>query len=191
MDHTATTTAPEPGRQRLRHAAYGVLATLVGLAASHLVAAVTVPAASPVLAVGSTVIDLTPTPLKEWAIRQFGSADKLVLVGSVTVVVLLLAALAGVLTARRPTLGLLVVVALAGVAGVLAVLRPRPARWTSCPPWSPRSWAPPRCGGCTASTTGAPRDRRSGPAVRAGAGSCWRAAASRPRPWPWGVSVAG
>ena len=75
-----------------RHAAYGVLATLVGLAAAHLVAALTVPAASPVLAVGSTVIDLTPTPLKEWAIRQFGSADKLVLIGSVTVVVLLLSA---------------------------------------------------------------------------------------------------
>ena len=41
------------------------------------------PAASPVLAVGSTVIDLTPTPLKEWAIRQFGSSDKAVLTGSV------------------------------------------------------------------------------------------------------------
>jgi len=107
-----------------RHAAYGVLATLVGLAAAHLVAALTVPAASPVLAVGSTVIDLTPTPLKEWAIRQFGSADKIVLIGSVTVVVLLLAAVAGVVTARRETLGLLVVVGLAGVAGVLAVLRP-------------------------------------------------------------------
>src|ERR671912_496190 len=90
----------------LRHAAYGVLATVVGLAA------------------GSTVIDLTPTPLKEWAIRQFGSADKLVLVGSVTVVVLLLAVVAGIVTARRETPGLLILVGLAGVAGVLAVLRP-------------------------------------------------------------------
>ncbi len=108
----------------LRHAAYGVLAAVVGLAAAHLVAALTVPAASPVLAVGSTVIDLTPTPLKEWAIRQFGSADKLVLVGSVTVVVLLLAAVAGIVTARRETPGLLILVGLAGVAGVLAVLRP-------------------------------------------------------------------
>ncbi|CAM3502839.1 molybdopterin-dependent oxidoreductase [Nocardioides zeicaulis] len=125
MQTDVTTTAPEGRWQRARHAAYGVLATLVGLAAAHLVAALTVPAASPVLAVGSTVIDLTPTPLKEWAIRQFGSSDKLVLVGSVVVVVLLLAALAGVLTARRPTAGLVVVVALAGVAGVLAVLRPQ------------------------------------------------------------------
>jgi DMSO/TMAO reductase YedYZ molybdopterin-dependent catalytic subunit len=109
----------------LRHGAYGVLATLVGLAAAHLVAAFTVPAASPVLAVGSTVIDLVPTPLKEFAIRQFGSADKLVLVGSVTVVVLLLAAVAGVIARRRETVGLLILVGLAGVAGVLAVLRPQ------------------------------------------------------------------
>jgi DMSO/TMAO reductase YedYZ molybdopterin-dependent catalytic subunit len=108
-----------------RHAAYGVLATLAGLAAAHLVAALTVPAASPVLAVGSTVIDLTPTPLKEWAIRQFGSADKIILIGSVTVVVLLLSAVAGIVTARRETPGLLIVVGLAGVAGVLAVLRPQ------------------------------------------------------------------
>ena len=108
----------------LPHAAYGVLATLVGLAAAHLVAASTVPAASPVLAVGSTVIDLTPTPLKEWAVRELGSADKPVLVGSVIAVVLVLAAVAGVVAARREVAGLLVVVGLAGVAGVLAVLRP-------------------------------------------------------------------
>jgi DMSO/TMAO reductase YedYZ molybdopterin-dependent catalytic subunit len=114
----------KPRRHTLRHAAYGVLSTVVGLAAAHLVAALTVPAASPVLAVGSTVIDLTPTPLKEFAIRQFGSADKLVLVGSVTVVVLVLAALAGVVAGRRETPGLLMIVGLAGVAGVLAVLRP-------------------------------------------------------------------
>jgi DMSO/TMAO reductase YedYZ molybdopterin-dependent catalytic subunit len=101
-----------------------VLATVVGLATAHLLAALTVPAASPVLAVGSTVIDLTPTPMKEWAIRQFGTADKAVLVGSVLVAVLLLAALAGVISARRPTPGLLVLVGLAGVAGLLAAIRP-------------------------------------------------------------------
>lgn len=111
-------------RSTLRHAAYGVLATVVGLGAAHLVAALTVPAASPVLAVGSTVIDLTPTPLKEWAIREFGSADKAVLVGAVLTLVLLLAAVAGVVAARHETVGLLVVVGLAAVAAVLAVLRP-------------------------------------------------------------------
>src|SRR5688572_18408683 len=102
---TMQTTSPHGRSRMLLHAAYGVLATLVGLAAGHLVAALTVPAASPVLAVGSTVIDLTPTPLKEWAIRQFGTADKAILVGSVVVVVLLLAAIAGVVADRRETVG--------------------------------------------------------------------------------------
>ena len=106
------------------HALFGVCATLFGMAAAHVVAALTVPAASPVLAVGSTVIDLTPTPMKEWAVRQFGTADKPILIGSVLVAVLLLAALAGVVTARRPTLGLMILVGLAAVAGVAAALRP-------------------------------------------------------------------
>ncbi|HYH33565.1 MAG TPA: molybdopterin-binding protein, partial [Nocardioides sp.] len=68
---------------RLTYAAFGILATVVGMAAGHLVAALLDPAASPVLAVGSTVIDLTPTPVKEWAISTFGTADKPILVGSV------------------------------------------------------------------------------------------------------------
>jgi DMSO/TMAO reductase YedYZ molybdopterin-dependent catalytic subunit len=94
------------------------------MAAAHLVAALTVPAASPVLAVGSTVIDLTPTPVKEWAIRTFGTADKPILIGSVLVVVLVLAGLAGIVAARRLTLGITMLVGLAAVAGVLALLRP-------------------------------------------------------------------
>ena len=108
---------------RLLHASYGVLATLVGMAAAHLLAALTVPEASPVLAVGSTVIDLTPTPMKEWAIRQFGSNDKAILIGSVMVGVLVLAAIAGVVAARRLGAGLTIIVVLAGVAGAAALLR--------------------------------------------------------------------
>ena len=193
MDTLATTTAPDGRWQLLRHAAYGVLATVVGLAAAHLVAALTVPAASPVLAVGSTVIDLTPTPLKEWAIRQFGSADKAVLVGSVTVVVLLLAAVAGVVvTARRETPGLLVLVGLAGVAGVLAVLRPGSGPLDLLPALvaAPPS-VPPRCGGCTGSTARALTGRRRGSTVRSDAGSCWPPAASLRPQWPWGHWAAG
>ncbi|MDQ6523848.1 molybdopterin-dependent oxidoreductase [Nocardioides sp. LHD-245] len=103
---------------------YGVLATLVGIGLAHLAAALTDPAASPVLAVGSTVIDLTPTPMKEWAIRTFGSADKTILVGSVLAGVLVLAALAGVLARRRFALGAAVLVALVGVAAVAVLTRP-------------------------------------------------------------------
>ena len=76
MENSDRTTA---GR-RARHAGYGVLATVLALTAAHLAATLTVPEASPVLAVGSTVIDLTPTPLKELAVRELGTADKPVLV---------------------------------------------------------------------------------------------------------------
>ena len=88
-------------RSRFVHAAYGVLATLLGVAAAHLVAALTDPASSPVLAVGSTVIDLTPTPVKEWAVARFGTQDKPILIGSVFAGVLVLSAVAGALSRRR------------------------------------------------------------------------------------------
>lgn len=110
--------------RRLIWAGFGILATLVGMAAGHLVAAFTDPAASPVLVVGSTVIDLTPTPMKEWAIRTFGSNDKAVLVGSVMLGALVLAAVGGLLARRRFLLGAGVLVALVASAAVMALLRP-------------------------------------------------------------------
>lgn len=111
-------------KARLPWAAYGVLATLVAVGLAHLAAALTDPAASPVLAVGSTVIDLTPTPMKEWAIRQFGSADKTILVGSVLAGVLLLAAVAGLVARRRLALGAGILLALVAIAAVAALSRP-------------------------------------------------------------------
>ncbi len=110
--------------RRLIWAGFGILATLVGMAAGHLVAAFTDPAASPVLTVGSTVIDLTPTPMKEWAIRTFGDNDKAVLVGSVLLGALVLAAVAGLLARRRFLYGAGVLVALVASAAVMALLRP-------------------------------------------------------------------
>jgi DMSO/TMAO reductase YedYZ molybdopterin-dependent catalytic subunit len=112
-------------RDRLAYALLGVLATLVGVAAGHLVAALLHPDSSPVLAVGSQVIDLTPTPMKEWAIRHFGSNDKRVLIGSVMAGVLMLAAVAGLLARRRFVLGAGSQVVLVGVAACTALNRPQ------------------------------------------------------------------
>ena len=42
-----------------------MLAAVAGIAVGHLVAGLLDPASSPVLAVGSAVIDATPTPVKE------------------------------------------------------------------------------------------------------------------------------
>lgn len=113
-------------QRALPWAGYGVLATLVGIGLAHLVAALTDAAASPVLAVGSAVIDRTPTPMKEWAIRSFGSADKTILVGSVLAGVLVLAAVAGLLARRRFVAGAGLLVTLVGIAAVAVLTRPAP-----------------------------------------------------------------
>jgi DMSO/TMAO reductase YedYZ molybdopterin-dependent catalytic subunit len=110
--------------KRLMWAGFGILASLVGMAAGHLVATFTDPATSPVLTVGSTVIDLTPTPMKEWAIRTFGDNDKAVLVASVMLGALVLAAVGGLLARRRFLLGAGVLVVLVAAAGVMALNRP-------------------------------------------------------------------
>ncbi|WP_183101017.1 molybdopterin-dependent oxidoreductase [Nocardioides pelophilus] len=111
-------------RTRLPWAAYGVLATIGGLGLAHAVAALTDADTSPVLAVGSAVIDLTPTPMKEWAIRTFGSADKLILVGSVLAGVLALAAVAGLLARRRIRYGAGLLLVLVAVAATAVMTRP-------------------------------------------------------------------
>lgn len=102
----------------------GVAAAALGTAAAHLVAALVSPPASPVLAVGSQVIDATPTPVKEWAVSTFGTADKPVLIGSVALVTLLLAAVAGAVRPRSRLLSTLLLLLLTGLAGAAAVLRP-------------------------------------------------------------------
>ena len=108
-------------RGRLTWAGFGLLSTLAGTAAGHLVASLDRIDSSPVLAVGSTVIDATPTPVKEWAIRNFGTADKPILIGSVMAGVLVLAAVAGLLARRRLALGLALEGLLVAVATAAAL----------------------------------------------------------------------
>ena len=119
MDTSAHTTPP-----RWPYAVSGLLAAASGAAAGHLVAAFVAPEASPVLAVGSQVIDATPTPVKEWAVRTMGTADKPILIGSVAVVTLVFAAVAGLVSRRQPTVGRIMIVVLAALAAAAAVLRP-------------------------------------------------------------------
>ena len=108
----------------MAYAGYGLVATLVGVAAGHVLASLLNPDSSPVLAVGSAVIDATPTPVKEWAVANFGSKDKPILIGSVMAGVLVLAAVAGVLTRRRFRLGATMLVVLVAIPAVAALTRP-------------------------------------------------------------------
>lgn len=109
---------------RWPYAVSGVVAAAAGMAAGHLVAAWVNPPASPVLAVGSTVVDATPTPVKEWAVRQLGSADKPVLLVGVALVTLLVTAGIGLLSRRRPVLAGWLLALVAGLAGAAALTRP-------------------------------------------------------------------
>ncbi|MDN5796183.1 MAG: hypothetical protein L0H79_10600 [Intrasporangium sp.] len=110
--------------ERLRLAFSGALAAALAMATGHLLAALTAPSASPVLAVGSAVIDLTPTPVKEWAVAHFGTADKAVLVGGVLLVTLVVAVLAGLLSRRHPWVGPALFLSLGALSGLAALSRP-------------------------------------------------------------------
>lgn len=110
-------------------AGYGMLATVAGLAAAELAAALLRPEASPLIAVGGTIIDATPTPVKEFAVRTFGTADKPILLWTIRAVLLAGAATIGVITARRRRTGLTLAGLLGTLGAVAALTRPaaRPA----------------------------------------------------------------
>lgn len=99
----------------------GAVAGAVALGVAQLAAGVINAEAFPVVAVGDVMIDVAPAPLKEWAIRTFGEADKAVLVGGVLVVLLGVAAGLGVLARRAMAyaVGGFAAVAVVGLAAVL------------------------------------------------------------------------
>ena len=102
-------------------ALYGLAAAAVAVGVTQLLAAPFGRGADALNAVGSAVIDLTPGPVKEWAIQTFGTSDKLFLSVTMIAVIAVLAAAAGVWeTPRRPVGSVLI--AAAGVAGCAAIL---------------------------------------------------------------------
>ncbi len=72
-------------------------------------------------AVGQAAIDLTPPPVKEFAISAFGADDKTVLLGGILVILALYAAVVGMLAVRRLALGMwgLAIFAFIGLAAAL------------------------------------------------------------------------
>ena len=120
-------TAGERSARRQRTvlgAVAGLVAALVALGAAELFAALVRPQASPVVAVGGSVIDATPAWLKNFAIRTFGTNDKPVLIGSILAVLLLLSLVTGALAVRRPAVGVAGVVVLGLVGATAAATRP-------------------------------------------------------------------
>ncbi|HWG12548.1 MAG TPA: hypothetical protein VG268_04670, partial [Streptosporangiaceae bacterium] len=108
-------------REALTGALCGLLAAAVALGVAELVAAITGPRGSPVVAVGGSAIDLTPIPVKDFAIVHFGSHDKTVLVTGILVLLAVFAAVIGILARRWLAVGLAGLVVF-GVLGVSATL---------------------------------------------------------------------
>lgn len=106
---------------RRARALAGVAAATVALGVTGLLAVPFGPQADARTAVGSTVIDLTPGLVKEWAIQTFGMADKLVLSILVVAVIAAIAAVTAMWETRRRPVGSIAIVA-AGTAGSAAVL---------------------------------------------------------------------
>lgn len=111
----------------------GVAAAAVALGVTQLVAVPFGPQADARTAVGSAVIDLTPGPVKEWAIQTFGTADKLFLTVLVVGVIALLAAVTARWETRRVPIGSAAIV-IAGIVGCAAVLSRAGATWADIVP---------------------------------------------------------
>ncbi len=99
----------------------GVAAVVLGSGAGELSAALLAPGSSPFAAIGGALIDAAPSWAKDAAIGLFGTGDKAALLVGIALVLLVVAAAAGVLEARRPPWGRVVFAAL-GIAGAVAAL---------------------------------------------------------------------
>ena len=108
-------------RLAVRGALAGLLSAAVALGVAELVAGITGPLSSPVIAVGGVAINLTPVPLKDFAIAHFGSNDKNVLLAGIVVQLAVFAAVIGMLAIRWLWVGL-AGLAVFGALGVAAVV---------------------------------------------------------------------
>src|SRR6516225_6424781 len=114
--------ARRPGR--VVGAICGVLAAAVAIGIAQFLAGLSIPNASPVIAVGQVAINLTPLPVKDWATSTFGNNDKNVLLTGVVVVVFLYAIVVGVVAMRRLSAGFIGLAIFAVIGLAAALTRP-------------------------------------------------------------------
>ncbi|WP_104045680.1 molybdopterin-dependent oxidoreductase [Arthrobacter sp. ZGTC412] len=101
----------------------GVVAAAVVLAVAELVGAFFTARATPVIALGSTFIDFTPSWLKDFAIATFGTNDKAALFVGMGLTIAGLACVLGVVAYRRWGLGVLGVLFMGAVIVASVVTR--------------------------------------------------------------------
>ena len=124
---------PPRGDTRLLWVLAGLGAGLAGLAVSYAVALALTIREAPVVAVAEAVIRLTPGALAEWAIQTLGHWDKPVLVAVILGMLVVLFAVAGLVSRRAWIFGALVFLGLAGVGAAAVLSRPSTTMWDLAP----------------------------------------------------------
>ncbi len=117
----------DPETRPRRRAAWplsGLLAGAFGLAVAELFVGVFDSFTSPVLSVGDKAIDLVPVPVKDFAIRTFGTKDKQALLFGIFSAIAVFALLVGFIGRRRPALAI-AGFGLFGVVGATAAVTGR------------------------------------------------------------------
>jgi DMSO/TMAO reductase YedYZ molybdopterin-dependent catalytic subunit len=139
VQQAGTVTPPRPRRHRRRSrgvlagAVIGVLSAAVALGIAELVSAFFRPQASPVIGIGENAIDQTPPALKNFAVQNFGSNDKLVLLSGIYAVIAIIAMIIGVVARRWLVAGMIGIALFGAVGAVAEVTRPT-ARTTDMVP---------------------------------------------------------
>lgn len=123
--HPSTPPDPRAGAPTHRAAAAlcGIVAGLVLVAVSELLALAGSSAAAPFVAVGGAFVDVVPPGVKDLVIGLFGTLDKVVLNGSMLAVYVLLTGVIGAVGARRPRLAGALLAALGAVAAAAVLTR--------------------------------------------------------------------
>ena len=113
----------------------GLVAGAWGLAVTELVASLSPRLRPPVIDVGDRVIDRVPAAVKTWAIRWFGTGDKVALLVGISLVLAALALAAGLAWFRRRRLAAGAGIATVTAVGVLAAVIGRQDRpwWAAAP----------------------------------------------------------
>jgi DMSO/TMAO reductase YedYZ molybdopterin-dependent catalytic subunit/uncharacterized membrane protein len=104
-----------------RAALVGLVSAAVGLGVGELVAGLFKSLSSPIISVGDKAIDLVPVPLKNFAIRTFGTHDKQALLLGIGVAIAAFAALVGIVGSRKRNLGVAGLVAFGALGSAAAV----------------------------------------------------------------------
>ena len=111
----------------LAGALLGTVAAGVALAVGQVVAIVTGPASAPVYAVGAAAVDLTPAPVKEYAVAHFGEHDKQFLIAGILVALAVIALLAGILALRWFVAGASLIAVFGAIGSAAAERQPESA----------------------------------------------------------------